>query len=108
MGKKSRLKKLRQETQTEELSEKQVIENKPFLLHIIRISTYLILLTPLILLSGAYFPFVGPKSLYFMAICQIIFFTWLYLAAYILWLSARLYFLLGFIWLLKEKNIDRK
>jgi len=80
MGKKSRLKRQKQERQTEELPEKQIIANEPFLLSIIRIGTYLILLTPLILFAGAYFPFVGPKSLYFMAICQIIFFIWLYLA----------------------------
>jgi len=90
MGKKSRLKKQRQETrlsqefdggmETEELQEKQTVRSEPFLLHIIRVGTYLIFLTPLILLSKAYFPFVGPKSLYFMGLCQIIFFVWLYLA----------------------------
>jgi len=80
MGKKSRLKRQRQEMQLETAPNKQEIQSEPFLLYIIRIGTYLILLTPLILLEGAYFPFVGPKSLYFMGICQIIFFTWLYLA----------------------------
>ncbi|MDO8524157.1 MAG: O-antigen ligase family protein [bacterium] len=40
------------------------------------------LLTPLIYSPKYYFPFVGPKSLYFMAFCQIIFFAWLILAIY--------------------------
>ncbi len=79
MGKKSRLKRERKEQGLEEVPDERDKEPEPFLLEIIRIGTYLILLTPLILLSKAYFPFVGPKSLYFMAICQIIFFIWLYL-----------------------------
>ena len=49
-------------------------------LRIIQISVYLILFTPLIISSKFYFPFVGPKSLYFMGLAQIIFFTWLFLA----------------------------
>ena len=80
MGKKSRLRRQRQEMQLQATEGKEEIQTEPFLLHIIRIGTYLILLTPLVLLERAYFPFVGPKSLYFMGICQIIFFTWLYLA----------------------------
>ena len=79
MGKKSRLKKEKLENQLESKIEKEV-QTEPFLLNVIRIGTYLIFLTPLILSGKAYFPFVGPKSLYFMGICEIIFFTWLYLA----------------------------
>ena len=78
MGKKSREKRERQkrrEMGLEEFPTEQNKEPEPFLLEIIRIGTYLILLTPLILLSKGYFPFVGPKSLYFMGLCQIIFFT---------------------------------
>jgi len=48
-------------------------------LRIIRWGTYLILFTPLILSGKYFFPFVGPKSLYFMALAQIIFFAWLLL-----------------------------
>jgi len=46
---------------------------------IIFIGTILILFTPLILRSEFFFPFVGPKSLYFMGLVEIIFFTWLFL-----------------------------
>ena len=80
MGKKSRLKKQRQEIQLQATEKNEGTQSEPFLVNIIRIGTYLILLTPLILLGKAYFPFVGPKSLYFMGLCQIIFFVWLYLA----------------------------
>jgi putative inorganic carbon (HCO3(-)) transporter len=48
-------------------------------LEIIRFSTYLIFFTPLILSSRFFFPFVGPKSLYFMGLAEIIFFSWLIL-----------------------------
>jgi len=51
-----------------------------FLLYIIRAGACLALLTPLIYTRRAYFPFVGPKSLYFMAFCQIVFFAWVILA----------------------------
>ena len=83
MGKKSREKRERQkrrEMELEELPTEQEKESEPFLFNIIRFGTYLIFLTPLILASKFYFPFVGPKSLYFMGVCQIIFFVWLYLA----------------------------
>jgi O-antigen ligase len=49
------------------------------LVNIIRFFSYLILFTPLILSSKFFFPFVGPKSLYFFAISEIIFFLWLIL-----------------------------
>ena len=48
-------------------------------LEIIRLLSYLILFTPLILSSNFFFPFVGPKSLFFMGLCGIIFFSWLIL-----------------------------
>jgi O-antigen ligase len=48
-------------------------------LEIIRSLSYLILFTPLILSSNFFFPFVGPKSLFFMGLVEIIFFSWLIL-----------------------------
>lgn len=55
--------------------QKRGFEN--FFLGTIRICSYLILFTPLIVNSNFFFPFVAPKSLYFMALSQIIFFFWL-------------------------------
>ena len=49
---------------------------------IIKLGTYLILFTPLIISARFFFPFVGPKSLYFMALVEIIFFTWLFLITF--------------------------
>jgi len=83
MGKKSREKKERQkrrEMGVEEPSIKLEQEPEPLLFNIMRLVVYLTFLTPLILATRFYFPFVGPKSLYFMGCCQIVFFIWLYLA----------------------------
>ncbi len=94
MGKKSREKRERRETrlrqgysgqggEIETLKGEATERETPlvsFLLNFIRFGVYLALFTPLIISSKFYFPFVGPKSLYFMAFCQIIFFVWLYLA----------------------------
>ncbi len=49
-------------------------------LKIIKYGIFTSLLTPLIYSSKYYFPFVAPKSLFFMAIVEIVFFTWLFLA----------------------------
>lgn len=46
---------------------------------IIFYGTCLILFTPLILNGKFFFPYVGPKSIYFMGLVEIIFFVWLYL-----------------------------
>jgi len=46
---------------------------------IIRWATYLIFLAPLIFSPRFFFPFVGPKSLYFFALSEIIIFCWLIL-----------------------------
>lgn len=78
MGRKSRLKKERRRQAASGLSAKK--EEEPFLVKIIRWGVVLALFTPLILSGRFYFPFVGPKGLYFMGICQIIFFSWLFLA----------------------------
>jgi O-antigen ligase len=48
-------------------------------LNIIRWGTYLILFTPLIVSSRFFFPFISPKGLYFMALSEIIFVSWLVL-----------------------------
>src|SRR6056297_1708003 len=49
-------------------------------LKIIKYGIFTSLITPLIYSSKYYFPFVAPKSLFFMAIVEIVFFTWLFLA----------------------------
>jgi len=49
-------------------------------LKIIKYGIFASLITPLIYSSKYYFPFVAPKSLFFMAIVEIVFFTWLFLA----------------------------
>jgi len=49
---------------------------------IIKIGIYLSLLTPLLAGGKFFFPFVGPKSFYFMAIAEVIFFAWLILNLY--------------------------
>ena len=51
-------------------------------LNIIRWGIYLALFTPLIMSAKFFFPFVGPKSLYFMGLVEIIFFAWLILIIY--------------------------
>ncbi len=48
-------------------------------LSLIKWGAYLILFTPLIIHKNFYFPFVGLKSLYFMGLVEIIFFSWLFL-----------------------------
>ena len=60
---------------------KRLKKNKIALLSlkIIRFFSFLILFTPLIVSSKFFFPFVSPKSLYFMALAEIIFFAWLVL-----------------------------
>ena len=51
-------------------------------LFIITAITYLTLFTPLIMNGNFFFPFVSPKSLYFMGLVQIMFFIWLFLIFY--------------------------
>lgn len=87
MGKQSRLKKLRyQQNQENSQKEKEVYKAtdwwEKLLLGIVKIGAGLALITPLVYNAKYYFPFVGPKSLYFMAFCQIVFFAWLILALY--------------------------
>ncbi|MFH0739980.1 MAG: O-antigen ligase family protein [bacterium] len=93
MGKNSRLKKERKlqvqggqagppASLREQARLRSVAGGEKFLTTIIFWGASLALLTPLIYNSKYYFPFVGPKSLYFMVFCQIIFFSWLILALY--------------------------
>jgi len=79
MGRKSRLKKLRREKELTRPQKESRRGGEFFLFEIIRFSTYLALFTPLIVSSKTYFPFVGLKSLYFMGLCEIVFFSWLIL-----------------------------
>lgn len=94
MGKKSREKKESRESEIpkpprgQEKSENKVIS---ICLNVIKWGIGLSLFTPLIIIgrftetgfsSPFYFPFVGPKSFYFMALAQIIFFAWLILMLY--------------------------
>jgi O-antigen ligase len=51
-------------------------------LKIISIGTFLILFTPLIINTRFFFPFVGPKSLYFMGLAELIFFSWFFLITF--------------------------
>jgi len=80
MGKRSREKKERRERK-EIRPKKEWPESglASVCLNIIRWGTYLALFTPLIISVKFFFPFVGPKSLYFMGLVQIIFFAWLIL-----------------------------
>ena len=48
-----------------------------FLKTIIRWGVYLLLFTPLIISAKFFFPFVGPKSLYFFALVEVIFAAYL-------------------------------
>jgi O-antigen ligase len=54
----------------------------PILKEIIRMGAFLVLLTPLVISDKFFFPFVSPKSLYFMALVEIIFACWFILAIF--------------------------
>ena len=75
MGKKSRKKrerKLLEHSRKEHLSEPQDSFLK-YLVWILKRGVYFVLLTPLILDAKYYFPFVAPKSFYFMGTVEILF-----------------------------------
>ncbi|MDD5433303.1 MAG: O-antigen ligase family protein [Candidatus Pacebacteria bacterium] len=90
MGKQSRLKKERKlglqagppASLREQARLRSVRGGEKLLTGIVFWGACLALFTPLIYSSKYYFPFVGPKSLYFMVFCQIVFFSWLILALY--------------------------
>lgn len=82
MGKKSKQKKQRIKAQANASAEQvltNIEENRPFLVNFIFFGVLLSLFSPLILNNKFYFPFVGPKSLFFMAMVEIVFFAWLFL-----------------------------
>jgi len=80
MGKRSREKKERRLTENTVLrKEKPGISVEGICKKLILMGTILILFTPLIISGKFFFPFVGPKSLFFMGLVEIIFFAWLFL-----------------------------
>ncbi|HUW71839.1 MAG TPA: O-antigen ligase family protein [Candidatus Humimicrobiaceae bacterium] len=87
MGKRSREKRERFASQSlgEDQRERQLRPKthlEGLCLFIIATMTCLALFTPLIMNGSFFFPFVSPKSLYFMGLVQVIFFTWLFLIFY--------------------------
>jgi len=81
MGKKSREKRERREKGilSKPKEEEKVQGAELWLKKIIFYGVCLTAFTPLIMSSRFFFPFVGPKSLYFMGLAEIIFFAWLFL-----------------------------
>lgn len=55
------------------------MENKG-IINFIKLGIFAALLTPLIKHAEFYFPYVGPKSIYFMALAELVFFAWVILA----------------------------
>lgn len=49
-------------------------------MNLIKIGIFAALITPLIRNTEFYFPYVGPKSIYFMTVAEIVFFLWVILA----------------------------
>jgi len=95
MGKSSREKKERRlGEKAESKREKPEIGFEKILKTIIFGGTVLILFTPLILSSKFFFPFVGPKSLYFMGLTEIVFFSWFFLIIFYPKYRPRLNFIL--------------
>ncbi|MCK4781695.1 O-antigen ligase family protein [Candidatus Parcubacteria bacterium] len=80
MGKKSREKQLRKLEGYEKEKNYKESKTDPFYLRIICWAVYLILFTPLIISGKFFFPYVGLKSLYFMALAEIMFVAYLFLA----------------------------
>lgn len=79
MGKRSREKKERREKGEIKLRPEREGLLSSVCLKIIRLGTYLVLFAPLIISGKYFFPFVGPKSIYFMGLVEIIFAAYLFL-----------------------------
>jgi len=79
MGKKSRRKKEKKLIPQIQVEKKPDSAFSAFCLGLIRWSVYLSLFAPLIVQGGSFFPFVGPKSLYFMAFAEIALLGYLFL-----------------------------
>ena len=85
MGKKSRAKRERQEKGGKSPSCKAIVSQpktigEAILLFLVYGATYLMALTPFIVRSRYFFPYVGPKGLYLMGLIEIAFFAWVVLA----------------------------
>lgn len=79
MGKKSREKKEKKLLAENNQTKKEKNIPTPFLVNFIKGIVFLSLVTPLILNNKFFFPYVAPKSLFFMAMAQILFFSWIFL-----------------------------
>lgn len=95
MGKKSRAKKLKEDIHLSAQGKMVAYptamnRNTPgsyftlekVLLTIIRFGAYAALFAPFVIGRNFFFPFVGPKSLYLLACCEVVFFAWLILVMY--------------------------
>ena len=82
MGKRSREKRERREREEIQPGREKEEGITSVLVGIIRWATYLVLFAPLIISGQYFFPFVGPKSIFFMGLVEIIFFTWLFLIVF--------------------------
>ena len=83
MGKRSREKRERREKgEIKPKKEKPEIRLVAICKGVILAGTGLLLFTPLIVSGKFFFPFVGPKSLYFMGLVEVIFAAWLILALF--------------------------
>ena len=84
MGKRSREKKERKGAGEVVVKEKEINSPLPTILKtIIFLGTGLILFTPFMISNEMFFPFVGFKSIYFMALAEIIFAAWLLLIIFV-------------------------
>jgi tetratricopeptide (TPR) repeat protein len=83
MGKKSREKKVRQSPEYQQAQKIQP-QNRSFsfLKTFILGGVFLALFMPLVVAEQSFFPYVGGKSIYFMAFAEVVFFAWLALASF--------------------------
>lgn len=77
MGRKSREKRQRKTEPEKSIKIREESGLVRFFLYVIYGATFLVLFTPLILSAEFYFPFVGPKSLYFIGLAQVLIFSFL-------------------------------
>ncbi len=77
MGKQSREKKERQDIIAQPESVSDGIRSKSLLWKLIFVGTCFIIFVPFIINANYFFPFVGLKSVYFMALVEIIFAAWI-------------------------------
>jgi len=83
MGKKSKEKKMRQSAEYQEVQKvRPQNQSFSFLKIIILGGTLLALFAPLLVADRSFFPYVGGKSMYFMAFAEVVFFAWLALMSF--------------------------